>query len=364
MAVNLIIQQVAFYVFLENINLFTLFRVEIFMLFITNRVLKEGPTPMSGDQPQVPRSVSFNLSNNQAEQSVYFCRREQKGAYTEIGGQAFLSELKNLDKKEIFLYVHGYSNLPEPAIFPRAGELQRLFDQKSPGHMVVVPIIWPCDNNEGQIKDYFDDQIAADQSGVAFARLFQKFLAWREQNSTLASPCTKRINILAHSMGNRVLRSTFASIVQYFLPQGMPLVFRNIFMVSADVVNEALEPGQEGQYISPAARNVLVYYAADDLAMRASKVANVGEIASRRLGHTGPEYMDKVNKNVYALDCDDFNTDYDPPVGHGYFAGDRQKNAGLVFNHMWRCIETGRVSKNPLESRTIILNRDWLLNSN
>jgi esterase/lipase superfamily enzyme len=331
------------------------------MLFITNRVLQEGPTPMRNDQPQVPRSVSFNLSNNQAEQSVYFCRRDNSQNYTEIGGQAFLSELKNLKVKEIFLYLHGYSSLPERDIFPRAQQLQQLFDQKASGYMVVVPIIWPCDDDAGQIKDYFDDQIAADQSGIAFARLFQKFLAWRESNSTTDNPCTKRINILAHSMGNRVLRATFASIVQYFLPQGMPLVFRNIFMASADIVNEALEPGQEGQYISPAARNVVVYYAADDLAMRASKVANVGEIASRRLGHTGPEHMDIVNKNVYALDCDDFNTDYDPPLGHGYFADDRHGNPGLLFNHIWRCIETGRPLMNPPEVRSAILSGSWLV---
>lgn len=329
------------------------------MLFVTNRVLHEGPTPMSGGEPQVPRSVSFDLSNNQAEQSVYFCERQGSEQYQEIGGRAFLSSLKNSNAKEILLYVHGYSNLPEPAIFPRAQELQQLLDQKSNGYMIVVPIIWPCDNDLGQVQDYFDDQIAADQSGIAFARLFQKFLDWRENNSTVDNPCTKRINILAHSMGNRVLQKTFSNIVKYYLPQGMPLVFRNIFMASADIVNEALEPGQEGQYISPAARNVVVYYAADDLAMRASKVANVGEIASRRLGHTGPEHMDKVNKNVFSLDCDDFNTDHDPPTGHGYFARDGQGNAGILFNHMWRCIESARVPMVPSNARTAVLNQSW-----
>jgi len=331
------------------------------MLFITNRVFKEGPTPMAGGTPVVPRSVNFNLSNNQAEQSVYFCRRNAKDNYAEIGGQLFLTELKNSKAQEICLYLHGYSNLPEPAIFPRVEELQRLFDQKAPGYMAVVPLIWPCDNDEGQVKDYFDDQIAADQSGIAFARLFQKFLDWREKNSTVDNPCTKRINILAHSMGNRVLRATFAATVQYFLPQGMPLIFRNIFMAAADVVNEALEPGQEGQHISPATRNLVVYYASDDLAMRASKVANVGNrIASRRMGHTGPEHIDKVNKNVYALDCDDFNTLYDPPTGHGYFASDREGNPGVLFNHIWRCIETGRVPMNPRDARVSILRRERL----
>ena len=239
-----------------------------------------------------------------------------------------------------------------------------MFNKKSSNYTLVVPLIWPCQKNlgqsldnehEGLLQDYFNDQIAADNSGTAFARLFQKFLDWRVSNSTVENPCLTRINILAHSMGARVVRATFAKTVQYFLPQGMPLVFRNIFLASADIVNEALEPNQEGQHISPAARNVVVYYAADDLAMRASKVANVGEIASRRLGHTGPENMDKVNRNVYALDCDDFNNELDFPVGHGYFADDRKGKAGAVFDHIWDCIKTGRVPMFPRETRTAIL---------
>jgi esterase/lipase superfamily enzyme len=336
------------------------------MLFITNRAFQEGMTPFDeNNEPIVPRSVNFNLSNHQAEQSVYFCHRNDEAqTYTEIGGKVFLTELKNSNAQEILLYVHGYSNFPELGIFQRAQELQDLFNQKSDGYIVVVPVIWPCDNQEGQMK-YFNDQMAADQSGMAFARSFLKFLEWRKLNSTEDNPCTKRINILAHSMGNRVMRAAFASIVQYFLPQGMPLVFRNIFMASADVVNEALEPGQEGQHISTAARNVVVYYAADDLAMRASKVANLAEqVASRRLGHTGPEHIDKVNKNVYALDCDDFNTLYDTPLGHGYFASDNREhpgNPGLVFDHMWRCVETGRVLPiSRSETRNAILTRGLL----
>jgi esterase/lipase superfamily enzyme len=325
------------------------------MLFITNRALQEGLTPIIDNTLQVPRAVKFDLRNNEAGQSVYLCRRNRNNDYTEIGGQAFLSELRNSNVKEILLFVHGFSNLPEPSIFPRAEELQQLFDQKASGHVLVVPVIWPCYNGDGLPQKYMEDKMAADHSAIAFARLFKQFLVWRENNSTLDHPCTIRINILTHSMGARVLRGTFASTVKYFLPQGMPLVFRNIFLAAADIENEALEPAQEGQYISPAARNVVVYYAADDLAMRASKVANVGEIASRRLGHTGPEHMDMVNKNVYALDCDDVNTEYDPPLGHGYFASDPSDNPGLVFDHIWHCIKTGRVPMQPPDAQTMVI---------
>ncbi len=339
------------------------------MLFVTNRVFKEGLTPALNGGYALPRTVNFDLGNNHAEQSVYFCRRNAAGDYQEIGSVACLSELKNSNYREILFYFHGYNSLPEPAIFPRAEELQRLFDQKSPNAIQVVPLIWPCDNDLGMVKDYYDDQIAADQSGVAFARMFQKFLTWREDNSTLEAPCTKRMHMLAHSMGNRVFRSAIARTVQYFLPQGMPLIFRNIFLAAADIGNASLEPGQEGELIPPAGRNVAVYHAADDLAMRASKVANAnaaesrrqrqaGQIAARRLGHTGPADINKVANNVYSLDCDDFNNDFDPPTGHGYFAG-RNGLPSPLFNHMWNCIDTGRVLMPTTGARLAVLNASW-----
>ena len=328
------------------------------ILFVTNRVLKQGPTPINSDgSPALPRQISFELDNNQAEQYVYFCQRKGINDYIEIGNQAFFNQLKNANAQQILLYIHGYSNLPEDSIFQRTDELQALCDQKRNGYVSVIPLIWPCDNDRKPVEDYFDDQIAADASDVAFMRLFEKFLKWRGEHSTGKDPCSKRINLLAHSMGNRVLRGALKSAARYYQRGGIPLIFRNIFMAAADVVNETLEFGQEGQFIPQAARNVIVYYAADDLALRASKVANLNNaVASRRLGHTGPERIDKVAKNVCAFDCDDFNIEYDPPVGHGYFARDPQGNPGILFNHMWQSIESGRVPMKSPDSRIQILN--------
>ncbi len=325
------------------------------MLFVTNRVLNQGPTRLNSERSYIlPRSVSFNLEDNQAGQSVSFCYRTAANNYTEIGSQTFFRELRNSDFKQIVLYLHGFNSFPEPDIFPAAEEIQALFDQKSPGYIIVVPLIWPCDSDFGVVQDYYDDQISADASGYAFLRFLEKFLAWRNRHSTLENPCIKRINILAHSMGNRVLRSTLACAVKYEQTQGMPLIFRNTFMIAPDIINETFEPGESGSYIPPSSRNVVVYYAADDLALRASKVANARD-TSRRLGHTGPENIKRVAKNVYAFDCGDFNNSYDQPVGHSYFRKDPQGNPGIVFNHIWDCINTGRVPITPPGSQTQIL---------
>ncbi|MEB3210828.1 MAG: alpha/beta hydrolase, partial [Leptolyngbyaceae bacterium] len=155
---------------------------------MTNRVLNEGPTPYREDGSiDVPRSISFDLKDNQAEQSIYFCWRNGAGDYTEIGSTAFFSELKAAPYDQILLYIHGFNNLPEPSIFPQAANLQSLFDTTTTGikgSILVVPLIWPCDDDIGIVTDYYDDQISADASAFAYARMFEKFLHWRIAGST------------------------------------------------------------------------------------------------------------------------------------------------------------------------------------
>jgi esterase/lipase superfamily enzyme len=330
------------------------------MLFITNRVLNEGPTPQNADGSYaVPRSISFDLRNNQAEQSVYLCHREAQNRYTEIGSQTFFNELKAASADQILLYIHGSTNLPEAPIFEQTQILQDLCNLKGNVRVIVIPIIWPCNNNFGLVRDYFDDQIAADASAFAFSRLFEKFLTWRDQGSTLDNPCLKRINLLAHSMGNRVLRGAVEVSARYNHPTGIPMIFRNLFMAAPDVENDTLEPGNPGGHLPESTRNLVTYYAADDLAMRASKVANM-KVTSRRLGHTGPRDFAKVPRNVYGIDCGDFNNAYDDPLGHGYFSLDPEGGSGLLFDHLWQCICTGRVPVEISGERSQILNyRYW-----
>ena len=82
------------------------------------------------------------------------------------------------------------------------------------------------------------------------------------------------------------------------------------------------------------------------MALQGSKIVNVkSNIMSRRLGHTGPENPNLTLLNVYAFDCDDFNNIYDFPVGHTYFLtknNTENTEAGILFNHMYETLKTGR----------------------
>lgn len=319
------------------------------MLFVTNR------EPRGSIRTRKGRPFRFDLRINAPSNSIYCCQRTGPESYRELGSQNWLSELQHSPYAQVLFFIHGFSNLPEASVFPRALALQRLCDQRAPQLIQVVPVIWPCDDDPGIVKDYWDDQKSADMSGYAFARALEFFMHWRNQQSE-HEPCTKRINVLAHSMGNRVLRQTLACWNRYDLANGVPLLFRNSFLMAADIVNESLEEHQDGRLISQASRNVVVYFASDDLALRASKVSNLkNKVASRRLGHTGPESLDKVASNVYAIDCDNFNTRYDPPKGHSYFTEDETGAPGVVFAHMLHAMQSGRVDMGVSSDRRHIL---------
>jgi len=322
------------------------------MLFITNRF------PTQTIKTRLGRAFDFDLKNNAASNSVFYCRRLDAGKYEEIGGFNLMSELKASPYRQLLIYIHGFSNLPE-AVFEGATEFQALCDKEKKNEVLVLPVVWPCDDDLGIVQDYWDDQKSADASAFSLARVLQHFMKWREDAklNPADDPCLKRINMLAHSMGNRVLRETLCAWDKYDLPSGVPLIFRNTYLVAADIENESVQKGEKGELISHASRNVVVYFASDDLALRSSKVANLkNKIASRRLGHTGPENMTLTPANVYAVDCDDVNTAYDMPKGHSYFrSGTKQGEPGKVFEHIWGTLMTGRVYPDDEFRRTSII---------
>ena len=315
------------------------------MLFVTNRI------PKQSNRTRRNRKISFDLQETGASQHMYFCERKGPDDYIEIGKEMFFSRLKNLsDDTQVLFYIHGFNNTGEKDIFPRAEKLQHLFDSEGGAGLIhVVPLIWPCDDDSAIaiLDDYWDDQDAADASGCAFSRFLGKFQDWQQERLRLNDPCYRRINLMAHSMGNRVLMNALQKWACDRNNGGMPLIFRNIFMVAADVKNNVLEDDKPGRFIPDAARNVVVYYAKDDLAMPASKVANAkNKTLSRRMGMTGPRRMDKTPENVYRVDCDNFNNTCDDPKGHSYFLECPDGKISPVLGHMVRAVKTGRIDPN------------------
>ena len=147
------------------------------MLFITNRF------PTDSIRTVADRPFEFDLSNNAPSHSVNFCQRKSKKKLVELGSKAFLDHLHEAPQRQVLLYIHGFSNLPDD-VFANVEEFQRLCDKTSAKEVLVIPVIWPCDNDLGIVKDYWDDQKSADYSAISLARALSLFL---KRDSTAAS---------------------------------------------------------------------------------------------------------------------------------------------------------------------------------
>ena len=148
------------------------------MYFVTNRVFHEGLKTTAG------RKVTFDLNNSTPTNSVFFCQRMKKNDYREVGSLDFFAKLQHIPCPQILFYVHGFNQLPEADIFQRATLLQSLLDGLEQNFIMVIPVIWPCDNDLGVVKDYWDDQQSADMSGYAFARALSKFVCFSQTHNS------------------------------------------------------------------------------------------------------------------------------------------------------------------------------------
>ena len=295
-----------------------------------------------------------------SSEELFYCRKLDNG-FEVIDSKSFMQEIKVSDYKQILIYIHGFNNNPSDSL-NMAKMLQDLFDYKNKKEVLVIPIIWSCGERLGLIRDYWSDQQSADMSGFALSRGLSKFVAWQTDNINNQSPCFKYVSILSHSMGNRVLRSMISKFTKYSNNGYTPLLFRNIFMVAADVANDTLERGNEGNCISYATKNLVTYYAGDDQALRGSKIININASGiKRRLGHSGPTLKTELS-NLISIDCDAYNSKYDI-LGHTYFLNlnncNLNKNIkecdGVIFNHINNSLITGKV-ENKLEKFNIVKN--------
>lgn len=313
------------------------------MLFITNRI-PASPDPLIS---KADRPLSFSDTDSDAANSLFYCRANEDTTITELTSKGFFAVLGASQKPNVLLYIHGYSTEFSKAI-GKGFSLQALVDKIVPGKIDVVTLVWPCTGDVTTTPDgdtpnraleYWNDEDAADMSGPVFGRMLSRFVFRQAYLAEGQAACRKRIHVLAHSMGNRVLVNTLTGWGNSLGGGGVPLLCRNIFLVAADIPSTDLEFDQPGYLISLAARNVVVYHAADDRRMEESIVANTFRIGFRgcldttaRLGDLGPQDPGKTRKNVFRINCDAFNEAFDTEeredkegrkvkmkVGHGYF---------------------------------------------
>ncbi|HYF36267.1 MAG TPA: alpha/beta hydrolase [Prosthecobacter sp.] len=155
--------------------------------------------------------------------------------------------------KTLLVFIHGYNSTFDSA----ASRLAVLaYDMNYNG--VPVLFSWP---SVGNPLRYLKD---GDQIKTAY----DEFPAFLEQLSKVAREAgAERVNILAHSMGNRVLVEGMKRLAA----QGRTGVVNEIVMAAPDVAREELEKGDTWNSIRRVADRVTLYTSNNDLALDASE---------------------------------------------------------------------------------------------
>ena len=198
--------------------------------------------------------------------------------------------------RDTVIFIHGY-NVEFGQALTAAARLKEKLRRKSGGVNMVL-FSWPSDGSKAPFLAYANDRHDAAASGAAFARGFLKLAAFLG-GAKPEEDCEESIHLVAHSMGNYVLRGAVQEISRQH-PGRPPRVFDQVFLMAADEDDNAFEKEHKLLPLPRLAKRVNVYFNNEDLAM---SVSDRTKGQPDRLGADGPRLPRSVPGKVTLIDC-------------------------------------------------------------
>lgn len=211
------------------------------------------------------------------------------------------STLDGTPKKEVLVFVHGYRVGFQDAVVRTA---QMAYDLHFEGLAALYS--WP---SEGSVPRY-----TVDETNVAWSRpRFAKFLAVVRERLGADT-----VHVVAHSMGNRLLVETLASVAQ---PAAAGVAGLNQIVFAAPDVDAATFRDL-AQDLRPKANRFTLYASSEDLALKASKAVH----KYSRAGESGLDLV--ITESVDTVDVTAVDTSL---LGHSYYAENRSVLSDLFY---------------------------------
>ena len=235
------------------------------------------------------------------------------------GSMSLFESLRKAMKNEevdSLVFIHGFNTTFDQAI--KAGaEIGERYKELSNGEYSpnIFVFTWPSD---GVPLGYGNDRHDAEASGYAFARGLVKlsgFLHSLKKNKNKL--CNQKINLVAHSMGNTVLKHALLQARK--MNGNMPLlrIFDDIVLAAADEDTDAFEYDDKLARLPEWAQRVTVYFNNGDKAL---VISDVTKGNPDRLGHDGPSRPNQLPAKVVAVDATDVvPTDVGDIAEHSYY---------------------------------------------
>ncbi len=213
------------------------------------------------------------------------------------GSKSLFSELRKkmkLDQVDSLIFIHGFNVSFADAITSAAKMAEKYAEKNYKPNIFVFS--WPSD---GSMSSYFNDRHDAEASGYAFARGLMKFSAFLKSCEP-DEVCNQKVHLMAHSMGNYVLRHALQQAQK--ISGGAPLarIFDEVILTAADEDDDAFEYDYKFSQLHRLAQRITVYFNSGDLALTISDAAKGNP---DRLGHDGPNKPHDISAKVVLVDA-------------------------------------------------------------
>lgn len=230
----------------------------------------------------------------------------------QLGSDALFLDLKGAMDcgTDTFVFIHGYNVPFDEALFTGA----RLIEEYGRARKLeVVVFSWPSDGSLMPFLAYKSDRTDARASGPALARALLKLNDFLGKIAR-GRECKGRLHLMAHSMGNYVLRSGLQELRHR--SRNIPRIFDQVFLMAADEDHDAFEFEHKLSALPELGQAINVYFNRNDTAM---VISDRTKQNPTRLGARGPRLPLGVPGNVNLIDASEVVGGF---VEHSYFVED------------------------------------------
>ncbi|MEM7330379.1 MAG: alpha/beta hydrolase [Pseudomonadota bacterium] len=283
------------------------------------KLIEQGGSRTRGDTPHVQGGAPDDA--NKLAEYVFLTR------ITANGRETFATTLQNAvdgDRSDsVLLFIHGFNVQFDEALV-RAAQLSNDLSRENRFN-VGIPVLysWPS-AGALSLEDYQGDRARS----LSAAPYLEEFLDILTEDVSVS-----RINIIAHSMGNRVLTQALESYARDYLDRHdrNDLEFR-IMLVAADVERDIFDAAN-GVFDNLDA-NVTIYTSDTDRALHISSIVNANQ--EKRLGDTDTNrpYI-RSSLNYQTIDATAVTTELFG-IGHNYYSD----NPTILWDMMCTIRET------------------------
>lgn len=223
------------------------------------------------------------------------------------------------DRKHVFLYVHGFNNTFEDAVFTKA-ELWHFLGRQG----VPVCYTWPAGRGlSGQ--GYVYDSVSCEFTILHFRQLLE---------ALGRCPSVEKVHILAHSRGTAIVTSALRELhlQQTYAPQTAREKFKlgNLVLAAADLDLDVVQQRLSAERIGRVPENGVLYTSPDDRALELADILTLGVARLGQLQATEltPRFRQAIETSPITFVQALVRAGY---IGHSYFTDSPAVSSDIIL---------------------------------